>query len=235
MILASDFESIDELDEEDREALRTEKDHRWRHPKSLYYTIFLNSISQAIQGWDQTGSNGANLSFPQAFNIADHGDACTAAGTCETNSWIVGAINGTPYMAIALFACWLSDPLNHLIGRRGTIFVGAIFSLLAPIGQALAQSWPQILVCRILLGIGMGPKEITVPVYSAENAPAVIRGALVMSWQLCVAFGTMLGFTANLVVVNTGHIAWRLQFRSALFLPSLCFLASSSLPSRQDG
>ncbi|KAM0213336.1 hypothetical protein ACHAQI_004379 [Fusarium lateritium] len=218
-----DFESIDELDETDREALRTEMNHKWRHPKSLYYTIFLNSLSAAIQGWDQTGSNGANLSFPQAFNIADTGDACTAAGTCETNSWIVGAINGAPYMAIALFACWLSDPLNDLIGRRGTIFVGAIFSLFAPIGQALAQSWPQILVCRILLGIGMGLKEVTVPVYSAENAPAAIRGALVMSWQLCVAFGIMLGFTANLIVVNTGPIAWRLQFGSA-FIPAVPLL-----------
>ncbi|KAF5652782.1 sugar transporter [Fusarium sp. NRRL 25303] len=218
-----EFESIDELDETDREALRTERDHRWHHPKSLYYTIFLNSLSAAIQGWDQTGSNGANLSFPQAFDIADHGEACASAGTCETNSWIVGAINGAPYMAIALFACWLSDPLNHFIGRRGTIFVGAIFSLLAPIGQALAQSWPQILVCRILLGIGMGLKEVTVPVYSAENAPAVIRGALVMSWQLCVAFGIMLGFTANLVVVNTGPIAWRLQFGSA-FIPAVPLL-----------
>jgi hypothetical protein len=32
-----------------------------------------------------------------------------------------------------------------------------------------------------------------VPVFSAENAPANIRGALVMSWQMWVAFGIMLG------------------------------------------
>ncbi|KAM6509463.1 hypothetical protein FALCPG4_017118 [Fusarium falciforme] len=218
-----DLESLEDLNEEDRKILRDEHEHRWRHPRSLYYTILLNSISAAIQGWDQTGSNGANLSFPQAFDIADTGEACTAAGTCERNSWIVGAINGAPYMAIALFACWLSDPLNDLIGRRGAIFVGAIFSLFAPIGQALAQSWPQILICRILLGIGMGLKEVTVPVFSAENAPTSIRGALVMSWQLFVAFGIMLGFTANLVVVSTGDIAWRLQFGSA-FIPAVPLL-----------
>lgn len=38
----------------------------------------------------------------------------------------------------------------------------------------------------------MGLKEVTVPVYSAENAPAIIRGGLVMSWQLWTAFGTCL-------------------------------------------
>lgn len=96
------FENIEELDESDREALRSERTHRWKHPKMLYFCIILNSISAAIQGWDQTGSNGANLSFPQAFGIADTGAECTAAGTCESNSWIIGAINGSPYMAIAI-------------------------------------------------------------------------------------------------------------------------------------
>jgi hypothetical protein len=47
------FDTIAELDDSDREALRTEKQHRWRHPKALYLTILLNSISAAIQGWDQ--------------------------------------------------------------------------------------------------------------------------------------------------------------------------------------
>lgn len=42
----------------------------------------------------------------------------------------------------------------------------------------------------MLLGIGMGLKEVTVPVFSAENSPAIIRGGLVMSWQIWTAFGT---------------------------------------------
>lgn len=51
----SNFENIVELDDADREALRNEVAHRWRHPWALYYTIILNSIAAAIQGWDQTG------------------------------------------------------------------------------------------------------------------------------------------------------------------------------------
>ncbi|KAI8179404.1 putative polyol transporter 2 [Colletotrichum sp. SAR 10_76] len=197
-----DYEDIEELNEADRDALRNESTHRWKHPTALYFTIFMNSIGAMIQGWDQTGSNGANLSFPQAFGISDKGPECLAAGTCDRNSWIIGAINSAPYMAICLL--------------RGAIFVGAIFGVIGPLGQAFCQSWPQILACRILLGIGMGLKEVTVPVFSAENAPANIRGALVMSWQLFVAFGIMLGFSANLAVANTGDIAWRLQLGSAM-------------------
>ena len=49
------IDDIPELDENERVMLRNEITHRWRHPKTLYFTIILNSIAAAIQGWDQTG------------------------------------------------------------------------------------------------------------------------------------------------------------------------------------
>jgi hypothetical protein len=51
----SRIDHISELDEYDRQVLREEVTHKWRHPKILYFTIVLNSIAAAIQGWDQTG------------------------------------------------------------------------------------------------------------------------------------------------------------------------------------
>ncbi|KAL7942930.1 sugar transporter domain-containing protein [Trichoderma barbatum] len=217
------FESLD-LDEEEKQALREEVTHRWKHPWALYYTIGLSSIAAAIQGWDQTGSNGANLSFPTALGIPDNaGSSCgpdANAGDCAKNSWIIGFVNSLPYITICLFAGWVSDPLNDWIGRRGTIFLGAIFSLLAPFGMAVSQTWGQLAACRMLLGIGMGLKEVTVPVFSAENAPPAIRGGLVMSWQVWTAFGIFLGTCANLAVGKVGDIAWRLQLGSA-FIPAV--------------
>ncbi|KAJ8095231.1 hypothetical protein PM082_010453 [Marasmius tenuissimus] len=70
----------------------------------------------------------------------------------------------------------------------------------------------------------MGPKATTVPVYAAENTPASIRGGLVMSWQLWVAFGIFIGLCANLVFFNVGNIAWRLQLGSA-FVPAIPLVA----------
>ncbi|KAL2003984.1 hypothetical protein VTN02DRAFT_1280 [Thermoascus thermophilus] len=215
-----DLENIPELDEDERQTLRDEVAHRWRHTWALYYSIALNSVAAAIQGWDQTGSNGANLTFANDFGIPADGPECEAAGTCDRNQWIVGLVNAMPYIAIWLLAGWLSDPINHWIGRRGTIFIGAIFSLIAPIGSATTQHWGQLCACRVLLGIGMGLKEVTVPVFSAENAPTIVRGALVMSWQLWTAFGIFLGTCANLAVVHVGNITWRLQLGSA-FIPAV--------------
>lgn len=55
----------------------------------------------------------------------------------------------------------------------------------------------------------MGIKASTVPIFAAENSPAAIRGALVMTWQMWTAFGIFLGVTANLIVGRVGDIAWR--------------------------
>ncbi|EKV13094.1 MFS sugar transporter, putative [Penicillium digitatum] len=217
------IDEISELNDDDRRVLYEEHNRRWKHPFALYYTIVLNSISAAIQGWDQTGSNGANLTFDVQFGIPNNSPKCPDPKTCKRNQWIVGFINGTPYITICLFVAWLSDPLNHILGRRGTIFLAAIFSLLAPLGSSLTQHWGELVACRVLLGLGMGLKEVTVPVYSAENAPTNIRGGLVMSWQLWTAFGIFLGTCANLIVVNTGEIAWRLQLGSA-FIPAVPLL-----------
>ncbi|KAJ5752042.1 hypothetical protein N7520_008959 [Penicillium odoratum] len=208
------------LSGQDLDVLHVEATRRWHQPWALYYTIILNSIAAAIQGWDQTGSNGANLTFDVVFGIPNNPPACPDHATCTRNQWIVGFINATPYITICLFAGWLSDPLNNILGRKGTIFLAAIFSLLAPIGSAFTQRWPQLVVCRILLGIGMGLKEVTVPVYSAENAPTNIRGGLVMSWQVWTAFGIFLGTCANLAVADTGKLSWRLQLGSA-FIPAV--------------
>ena len=88
----------------------------------------------------------------------------------------------------AASGCWLSDPLNNFFGRRGCIFISAVFCALSPIGSAVAQSecasycerictiliislaWEQLFVTRLLLGIGMGCKGASIPIFAAENA-----------------------------------------------------------------
>ncbi|KAK5278074.1 hypothetical protein LTR40_009615, partial [Exophiala xenobiotica] len=220
------FESVPGLSEGEKDAIRNEVLHKWRQPKALYFTIILCSVGAAVQGWDQTGSNGANLSFPEALGIPVGkllADGHTINPNAARNQWYQGLINAGPYIASAFLGCWCSDPLNKYFGRRGTIFVSAIFCFLSPIGSGAAQTWEQLLVTRLLLGIGMGCKGSTVPIFSAENAPASIRGALVMTWQMWTAFGIFLGTCANLAVKDTGAISWRLQFGSA-FIPAVPLL-----------
>lgn len=54
--------------------------------------------------------------------------------------------------------CWLSDPLNNYLGRRGTIFVTALCLIATPIASGFTHSWETLFVVRLILGIGMGAK-----------------------------------------------------------------------------
>ncbi|KAL4866163.1 hypothetical protein BDV12DRAFT_199483 [Aspergillus spectabilis] len=213
------FRGLPGITPEDITTIQNEIDYKWRQPRALYFTIILCSIGAAVQGWDQTGSNGANLSMPEQLGIPQEHNP-----NAERNQWIVGVLNAAPYIASAAIGCWLSDPCNFYLGRRGAIFLSAVFCLISPFGQAISQTWPQLFATRALLGLGMGLKASTIPVFCAENAPATIRGALVMSWQSWTAAGIFLGTTANLAVKDMGEdLAWRLQMGSA-FIPAIPLL-----------
>ena len=169
-----DITGPEALSEEEKTALRVEVEHKWRLPMRLYLTIATCSIGAAVQGWDQTGTNGANIFFPPLFGIGSNS---------TRDRYLLGLVNAGPYIGSAFLGCWLSDPINNWIGRRGVIFFSAHFCLWPVIGQAFCNNWEQLLICRLLMGIGMGVKASTVPIYAAENSPAAIRGALVMSWR----------------------------------------------------
>jgi MFS family permease len=89
---------------------------------------------------------------------------------------------------------FIVDPLNHYFGRRGEIFIAACCLTACPIGSGFAKSWEGLFAARFVMGIGIGAKNATVPIYSAEMAPARVRGALVMFWQLWVVAGELLRF-----------------------------------------
>lgn len=87
-----DIHGEHKLDDAEISALQREVSHKWRIPKLLYMTIITCSIGAAVQGWDQEGSNGANLSFPQALGLDE---------TTDYGTYIVGLINAVPYFGSA--------------------------------------------------------------------------------------------------------------------------------------
>jgi hypothetical protein len=64
-----DIEGAEALDEVEKKVLRDEVEHRWRMPWKLVLTILTCSIGACVQGWDQTGSNGATIFFPKYYGI----------------------------------------------------------------------------------------------------------------------------------------------------------------------
>jgi hypothetical protein len=73
---------------------------------ALYLSIFTCCIGAVVQGWDHTGSNGVDLSFPNVFGIGT---------TFTKDTLLVGLVNSAPYVGSAFVGCWVSDPINYTL------------------------------------------------------------------------------------------------------------------------
>ncbi|KAA8904797.1 hypothetical protein FN846DRAFT_951930 [Sphaerosporella brunnea] len=207
------YETLPLLTDEERDILRREVTHRWSHPMSLYHMVVMCSIAAAVQGMDESVINGANLYFFSQFGIEDR-------------PWIKGLVNAAPYLCCFTIGCWLTHPLNKAFGRRHTIFITCFISFVACLWQAFTGSWWHLFIARFFLGLGIGPKSSTVPVYAAECSPPAIRGALVMMWQMWTAFGIMIGYVCDVAFMNVKTEAvpdlnWRMMLASAMVPPIL--------------
>lgn len=79
--------------------------------------IVMCSMAAVVQGMDETVVNGAQIYYSEEFGLQPPNMSESQA------SWIVGLVNSSPYLACAVLGCWLTEPLNNLLGRRGVIFL----------------------------------------------------------------------------------------------------------------
>lgn len=155
------------------DALNSEIKGFFHQTKGLKVSVVTLCFSAMIQGWVQTGSNGSNQDWPHEFGLID---TKTGLFIERKSIWIFAAINALPYLAAGLGGCWLSDPLqSRFLGRRGAIFVSACVCLGSLICSAVTRNWQQLLICRAVLGIGLGAKASTTPIFAAEISPAHLR------------------------------------------------------------
>ncbi|KAI7977394.1 hypothetical protein EIK77_004810 [Talaromyces pinophilus] len=195
---------LTELTDEEKNILLREHTHKWHQPWQLYWLVIMCSMAAAVQGMDETMQN---LGISSRFSGKQLDD-------------ITGLIVGAPYLCCAILGCWLTEPLNRYFARRGTIFISCFFAAVCSIWEGVANTWVNLFLARFFLGLGIGPKSSTVPIYAAECSPAPIRGALVMMWQMWTAFGIMLGNIMGVAFMSlSDDLSWRLMLGSTVVLP----------------
>jgi MFS family permease len=83
-------------------------------------------------------------------------------------------------VAIYEVGCFLGSLVPQFfkenIGRKKCIGAGAVVMIAGAILQATAYSRAQMIVARVVSGIGMGGINSTVPVFQAEFSPKATRG-----------------------------------------------------------
>jgi MFS family permease len=81
-----------------------------------------------------------------------------------------------PFTVGCFFGSIASAVFGEKLGRRRSIVIGAWIMIIGAILQASAFGRAQLIVGRIVSGVGMGIINSTVPVLQAEFSPKSSRG-----------------------------------------------------------
>lgn len=156
---------------------------------SLGYVIFLSivaAIGGILYGFDTAVISGTVSKVANQFNLDKLGEG-----------WYVGCALIGSIAGVAL-AGVLSDKL----GRKLTLIISAILFSTSAIGCAICSSFTQLVVYRIIGGVGIGVVSIVSPMYISEVAIPKWRGTLVELYQLAITIGFLLAFLVNYQIVK---------------------------------
>ena len=154
------------------------------------YLIFLSVVAALggfLFGYDTAVISGTIAQVTQLFQLD------TLQQGWYVGCALVGSIVGV------LFAGILSDKL----GRKLTMVISAVLFSTSALGCALSADFAQLVVYRIIGGVGIGVVSIVSPLYISEVAVAQYRGRLVSLYQLAVTAGFLGAY-----LVNYQLLAW---------------------------
>lgn len=149
---------------------------------------------------------------------------------CKFDNQLLTSFTSSLYVA-GLIASFFASSVTRKFGRKPSILAGgAAFLVGAALGGAALNVY-MLILGRVLLGIGVGFANQSVPLYLSEMAPPKYRGAINNGFQLCVGIGVL---SANLINFATEKIkdgwGWRISLSMAAVPASILTLGSLFLP-----
>ncbi|KAI6679484.1 hypothetical protein NL676_033365 [Syzygium grande] len=120
---------------------------------------------------------------------------------------LVGILN-----VCSLVGALASGKTSDLIGRRYTIALAASTFLIGALLMGLAPSYAFLMAGRIVAGIGVGYALMIAPLYTAEIAPASVRGMLTSLPEFFIVAGILLGYICNYALAGLPEwFNWRIM------------------------
>ncbi|KAJ3705102.1 hypothetical protein LUZ61_008807 [Rhynchospora tenuis] len=149
---------------------------------------------------------------------------------CKFDSQLLTTFTSSLYLA-ALIASFCAATVTRVFGRKWSMFGGGITFLIGAALNGAAKNVLMLILGRILLGIGVGFANQSVPVYLSEMAPARLRGMLNIGFQLMITIGIL---CANLINYGTSKITggwgWRVSLALAAVPAAIITVGSLFLP-----
>jgi SP family arabinose:H+ symporter-like MFS transporter len=109
-------------------------------------------------------------------------------------------------VASALLGCIVgsacSGAMADRFGRKSVLLLSSALLLISAVGSMLPQSAVQLVVARMIGGLGIGITATASPMYMSEVSPAHFRGRMVSLYQLAITLGIVAAFTVNAVLLQ---------------------------------
>ncbi|XP_042486542.1 sugar transport protein 10-like [Macadamia integrifolia] len=199
----------------------------------VFVTCFVAASGGLIFGYDIGISGGVTSMneflekfFPSVYKKMS-AETNKSSQYCKFDSQLLTTFTSSLYIA-ALVASFFASAITRVFGRKLSMLIGGTVFLVGAIINGLASNVAMLIIGRLLLGVGVGFGNQSVPVYLSEMAPSKLRGALNMGFQLAITIGILV---ANLVNYGTSQMkqnGWRWSLAIAA-VPAVIMTAGSLL------
>ncbi|ACQ82111.1 sugar transporter [Beutenbergia cavernae DSM 12333] len=129
----------------------------------------------------------------------------------------------------ALIGCavgaWFAGPVANRMGRVPVMLIASAMFLVSSIGSGMAFGVVDLIIWRVIGGLGVGAASVIAPAYIAEVSPAYVRGRLGSLQQLAIVTGIFIALLSDAVLAGVaggaaemlwwGQEAWRWMFLAA--------------------
>ncbi|KNG81591.1 hexose carrier protein [Aspergillus nomiae NRRL 13137] len=170
-----------------------------------------------LYGYNQAGV-GPLATLQSWVHVFPEIDAVNTTGALKAhNSTSKGAVIAS-FQLGALFGALSCSFLGDWIGRRKTIFIGAIISIVGQVLQTASYNLIQFTIGRVVLGVGIGLFSAAVPVWQSECTSAKHRGQHVIVDGICICLGyTLCNWIDFGLSKVDGSLQWRIPLAISFF------------------
>jgi MFS transporter, SP family, sugar:H+ symporter len=180
-------------------------------PKTSAKAILVSIVAAVggfLFGFDSSVINGAVDALNNQFDLTNSPLLSGFAVACALLGSAVGA--------------WFAGPVADRYGRVRVMLIAAALFAISSIGSGLAFAVWDLIIWRILAGVGIGIASVIAPAYIAEIAPAHIRGRLGSLQQMAIVLGIFVALLSDALLAGVaggaanefwlGLEAWRWMF-----------------------
>lgn len=149
----------------------------------------------------------------------------------------LGAFQEGWFVSCALLGCIIgvsvSGKASDKYGRKLVLILSALLFLTSALGCMVCSSFTQLVIFRLVGGLGIGVASMVSPLYISEFSPARFRGMMVSLYQLALTIGIVVAYFSNAYVVSRHGAGFDSAEMKKIFLtePWRAMLGLGVLPS----